>query len=155
MASEIKVDTIVNAGGDNDTGIDLATNDQILLKVANATKLTMNSTGQTTIVGEGGTTTTSVQQGLAKMFVRVDQTGQTLNDSLNTASITDGGTGFTSANLTNAFSSTNYSLSVTANSVSDNSHAGDSSTVRGGAMDSSGSRGDAGRFHMIAHGDLA
>ena len=25
MASEIKVDTIVNAGGDNDTGIDLAT----------------------------------------------------------------------------------------------------------------------------------
>ena len=38
MASEIKVDTIVNAGGDNDTGIDLATNDQILLKVANATK---------------------------------------------------------------------------------------------------------------------
>ena len=43
MASEIKVDTIVNAGGDNDTGIDLATNDQILLKVANATKLTMNS----------------------------------------------------------------------------------------------------------------
>ena len=50
MASEIKVDTIVNAGGDNDTGIDLATNDQILLKVANATKLTMNSTGQTTIV---------------------------------------------------------------------------------------------------------
>ena len=50
MASEIKVDTIVNAGGDNDTGIDLATNDQILLKVANATRLTMNSTGQTTIV---------------------------------------------------------------------------------------------------------
>ena len=66
MASEIKVDTIVNAGGDNDTGIDLATNDQILLKVANATKLTMNSTGQTTIVGEGGTTTTSVQQGWVK-----------------------------------------------------------------------------------------
>ena len=31
MASEIKVDTIVNAGGDNDTGIDLATNDQISL----------------------------------------------------------------------------------------------------------------------------
>ena len=43
MASEIKVDTIVNAGGDNDTGIDLATNDQILLKVANATRLTMNA----------------------------------------------------------------------------------------------------------------
>ena len=72
MASEIKVDTIVNAGGDNDTGIDLSTNDQILLKVANATKLTMNSTGQTTIVGEGGTNTTSVQQGLIKAFMDLD-----------------------------------------------------------------------------------
>mgnify|MGYP006215331945 CR=1 FL=1 len=70
MASEIKVDTIVNAGGDNDTGIDLATNDQILLKVANATKLTMNSTGQTTIVGEGGTTTTNLQNGLAKAYAQ-------------------------------------------------------------------------------------
>jgi hypothetical protein len=36
MASEIKVDTIVNAGGDNDTGIDLATNDQVKVKIANS-----------------------------------------------------------------------------------------------------------------------
>ena len=36
MASEIKVDTIVNAGGDNDTGIDLSTNDQVKVKIANA-----------------------------------------------------------------------------------------------------------------------
>ena len=84
MASEIKVDTIVNAGGDNDTGIDLATNDQILLKVANATRLTMNSTGQTTIVGEGGTTTTNLQQGLAKMWIQFDGTGSiSTKDSLN------------------------------------------------------------------------
>ena len=75
MASEIKVDTIVNAGGDNDSGIDLATNDQILLKVANATRLTMNATGQTTIVGEGGSTTTSLQQGLLKMWVQLNGTG--------------------------------------------------------------------------------
>ena len=34
MASEIKVDTIVNAGGDNDSGIDLATNDQVKVKLA-------------------------------------------------------------------------------------------------------------------------
>ena len=31
MASEIKVDTIVNAGGDNDSGIDLSTNDMIII----------------------------------------------------------------------------------------------------------------------------
>ena len=90
MASEIKVDTIVNAGGDNDTGIDLATNDQILLKVANATKLTMNSTGQTTIVGEGGTNTTSLQSGLAKAWMEFNGTGTiAINDSLNFSSIVD------------------------------------------------------------------
>lgn len=96
MASEIKVDTIVNAGGDNDTGIDLATNDQILLKVANATKLTMNSTGQTTIVGEGGTNTTNLQQGLVKAFVSFDESAQSIfsaQDSFNIASVTDSATG--------------------------------------------------------------
>ena len=102
MASEIKVDTIVNAGGDNDTGIDLATNDQILLKVANATKLTMNSTGQTTIVGEGGTTTTSLQQGLGKAWCDWNQQStQTIRDSLNISSISDGGTGKTTLNINN------------------------------------------------------
>jgi len=95
MASEIKVDTIVNAGGDNDTGIDLATNDQILLKVANATKLTMNSTGQTTIVGEGGTTTTSVQQGLVKAWCKFQGDAGSISndDSFNVSGLTDNGTG--------------------------------------------------------------
>ena len=95
MASEIKVDTIVNAGGDNDTGIDLATNDQILLKVANATKLTMNSTGQTTIVGEGGTNTTSLQQGLVKAWCKFqgDASSISNDDSFNVSGLTDNGTG--------------------------------------------------------------
>ena len=45
MASEIKVDTIVNAGGDNDSGIDLATNDTIKLNIAGAEKARMDSSG--------------------------------------------------------------------------------------------------------------
>ena len=101
MASEIKVDTIFNAGGDNDTGIDLATNDQILLKVANATKLTMNSTGQTTIVGEGGTTTTSVQQGLNKVWCKTNAAGTSIEDSSNVSSLTDTGTGKQTVNINN------------------------------------------------------
>ena len=109
MASEIKVDTIVNAGGDNDTGIDLATNDQILLKVANATKLTMNSTGQTTIVGEGGTNTTSVQQGLAKAWVNYNQSTPTTVDSFSISSVTDSTTGEFKINVSSAFSNTGYS----------------------------------------------
>ena len=108
MASEIKVDTIVNAGGDNDTGIDLATNDQILLKVANATRLTMNSTGQTTIVGEGGTITTSVQQGLAKVWSTQSEDGTSTLDSFNVTSIADTATGKQTITFANDFSNANY-----------------------------------------------
>ena len=55
MASEIKVDTIVNAGGDNDSGIDLSTNDQVKIKIAGSTDLTFkaneieNSSGDLTL----------------------------------------------------------------------------------------------------------
>ena len=101
MASEIKVDTIVNAGGDNDTGIDLATNDQILLKVANATRLTMNSTGQTTIVGEGGSTTTSLQQGLTKVWAKTTADGTSLEDSFNVSSLGDTASGQQTINFSN------------------------------------------------------
>ena len=45
MASEIKVDTIVNAGGDNDTGIDLGTNDNIKFNIANSQKAMIDSSG--------------------------------------------------------------------------------------------------------------
>ena len=109
MASEIKVDTIVNAGGDNDTGIDLATNDQILLKVANATRLTMNATGQTTIVGEGGTTTTSIQQGLAKGFLSATVPGS-VGDSFNVSGTTDAGTGKHTVALSNNMNATSHAV---------------------------------------------
>ena len=120
MASEIKVDTIVNAGGDNDTGIDLATNDQILLKVANATRLTMNSTGQTTIVGEGGTTTTNLQQGLNKFWNNVDADASSIatRDSFNQSSIADGGTGDYVFVFTNNMANNDYSHTTGANSAS-------------------------------------
>ena len=46
MASEIKVDTIVNAGGDNDSGIDLATNDNIKFNIAGSQKAIIESNGK-------------------------------------------------------------------------------------------------------------
>ena len=111
MASEIKVDTIVNAGGDNDTGIDLATNDQILLKVANATRLTMNATGQTTIVGEGGTNTTNLQQGLNKAWCTVNQeSGISTLDSFNQSSIADVRTGETLNTFTTNMGNNDYAI---------------------------------------------
>ena len=45
MASEIKVDTIVNAGGDNDSGIDLGTNDNIKFDIAGSQKAMIDSSG--------------------------------------------------------------------------------------------------------------
>ena len=38
MASKIEVDEIMNAGGDNDSGIDLATNDVVKVKIAGSEK---------------------------------------------------------------------------------------------------------------------
>ena len=50
--SEIRTDTINNASGDNDSGIDLSTNDQVKIKTANTTALTVNASQR---VGIGGT----------------------------------------------------------------------------------------------------
>jgi hypothetical protein len=49
MASEIKVDTIVNAGGDNDSGIDLSTNDVVVIKTANTERVKVDASGVVTV----------------------------------------------------------------------------------------------------------
>ena len=45
--SEIRTDTINNASGDNDSGIDLSTNDQVKIKTANTTVMTVSTGGFT------------------------------------------------------------------------------------------------------------
>ena len=121
MASEIKVDTIVNAGGDNDSGIDLATNDAVKIKIANAVKAEVDSSGHVkldtvkgytsaasiSVVGEGGSNTTNLQQGLAKAFVNHDASAS-VDDSFNTSSVTDSGTGHYGLNFTNAMANAHY-----------------------------------------------
>jgi hypothetical protein len=110
MTSELRVDKIHNEGGDNDSGIDLSTNDQIVLKTANTTRLTMNATGQTEIVGEGGSTTTNLQQGLAKMWVNYTGISTTAaRDSFNVSSLTDEAGGKTTVNINNDMDNANYS----------------------------------------------
>ena len=77
------------------------------LKVDKFTGLT--TAGSIDVTGEGNSTTTNLQQGLAKMFVSVNQGGsQSINESFNVSSIADGGTGLTEATLTNAHSDANY-----------------------------------------------
>ena len=81
MASQLKVDTI--------TGVTTA--------------------GSIAVTGEGNSTTTNLQQGLAKIWCNADQTG-TVRDSLNISGITDGGTGDVTFTFSNATSNDDYAL---------------------------------------------
>ena len=74
--------TKVNRGGLN-TGISDS---------SNATFLTVDTSEQAVIKSEGGATTTSVQQGLAKAWYEMGS-DFALDDSLNIASVSDDGTG--------------------------------------------------------------
>ena len=85
MASELKVNTL--------TGVSTA--------------------GSIAVTGEGNSTTTNLQQGLAKAWTNVSADGATVNDSFNNTSITDTGTGIQTVNHANDFSNANYSCHLT------------------------------------------
>jgi len=53
MTSELRVDKIHNEGGDNDTGLDMSTNDVVAVKIAGSEKARVHSDGK---VGIGETT---------------------------------------------------------------------------------------------------
>ena len=73
------------------------------------------SAGSIVVTGEGGSTTTNLQQGVAKAWVNLNGTGTiAVRDSINNASITDNGTGDYSTTVTNAFGNVNYVCVATA-----------------------------------------
>ena len=88
MASQLKVDTL--------TGVTTA--------------------GSIVVTGEGNSTTTNLQQGLAKAWV-FGGTDATVFDSLNVGSSTDHGTGDYSYTLSNAFSNALFSQTASASST--------------------------------------
>ena len=68
------------------------------------------SAGSIVVTGEGGSTTTNLQQGLAKAWADIASGGASLPDSHNCSSIDDDGTGDYGVNLTNAMSSSSHSI---------------------------------------------
>ena len=73
------------------------------------------SAGSIVVTGEGGSTTTNMQQGLTKIWARVDQVGtQGIDDSFNLTSITDGGTGLTTFTFANDMNNVNYAVTACA-----------------------------------------
>ena len=69
------------------------------------------SAGSIVVTGEGGSTTTNLQQGLGKSWWILTGGNATVSDSFNTASATDNGTGDFSTTRTNNMNSTHYSAS--------------------------------------------
>ena len=99
--STIKVDAIQTRAGVSEISITTLKADTIKGS---------SSAGSMTVVGEGGSTTTNLQQGLSKMFCNFDGTasGATVRDSFNVSSTDDDGTGDYGINYTNNMGNTNY-----------------------------------------------
>ena len=121
--------------------------------------LTGTSTaGSIAVTGEGNSTTTNLQQGLAKQWCHFDGTAGTLSldDSLNTASLTDSSTGIYLANFTNNMSNTTYfgDGDSSANRVI-NTETTASSSLKIRVRDTSDSAADATTARGAVLGDLA
>ena len=79
-----------------------------------STLITNTFTGKTTagsisVTGEGGSTTTNLQQGLCKHWVSFDPlNSNNMDDSFNNGSVTDGGTGIFTFTNTNNMANANH-----------------------------------------------
>ena len=132
MASQLKVDTL--------TGVTTA--------------------GSIVVTGEGNSTTTSLQQGLAKTWIRFNQTSTpAIANSFNIASIVDGGTGDTTLTITNDYANVNYAISasnddtaVSNQIVADDVFVG---SYRQRSVDGNNSLVDSPICYTATHGDLA
>ena len=94
--STIKVDTYLTRGGASEIAID---------KLKGA-----SSASSISVVAEGGTNTTNLQQGLAKCWYSYNAS-QAIGDSLNISGITDTGTGISTTTFTTVMSNATYSSS--------------------------------------------
>ena len=79
-----------------------------ILKVDTLTGVT--TAGSIAVTGEGNSTTTNLQQGLAKAFLSFDFGGNSTPDSFNISSVTDRATGCLFGNFTNSMSNAGYAV---------------------------------------------
>jgi len=79
------------------------------LKVDKFTGVT--TAGSIDVTGEGNSTTTNLQQGLAKVWMRWDMSASSLADSLNVSGFTDVSTGISQFNYSSSMGNANYSIS--------------------------------------------
>ena len=121
------------------------------------------SAGSIVVTGEGGSTTTNLQQGLVKAWINLNGTGTiATRDSFNSASITDNGTGEYIDTFTNPMVNTTYSVSGESGTLGANNenmfvcNFGRSTTgSRGSNMSDGGSAADRDLYCIMVAGDLA
>ena len=125
----------------------------------------IDTAGSILVTGEGNSTTTNLQQGLAKQWVNIDASTSTLSleNSFNVASLTDQGTGLFDYNTTNNFSNAKFAgsgchevYSARAGAIESSDDRGNStSIVRTRVNNSSGTAFDSREIMFSTHGDLA
>ena len=77
----------------------------------------VTTAGSISVTGEGNSTTTNLQQGLAKCWFQIVQDStHSINDSFNVSSITDAGAGETTVTFSNAMANSDWSGVLTAQS---------------------------------------
>tara|TARA_R100001082_G_scaffold106308_1_gene79055 strand:- start:29 stop:448 length:420 start_codon:yes stop_codon:yes gene_type:complete len=76
------------------------------LKIDNIIGVT--TAGSITVTGEGNSTTTNLQQGLVKSWIKPASDLASISDSFNVSSLDDDGTGDGGVHITNDMSSANY-----------------------------------------------
>jgi len=104
--STIKVDTLQTRAGSTAavTGAGFVATDQIRGNT---------SAGSTTVVAEGGSTTTNLQQGLCKCWVNFNSSTFGVSDSFNLTGATDNGTGDYTVTIASDMGNVNYSANAT------------------------------------------
>jgi len=127
-----------------------------ILKVDTITGVT--TAGSIAITGEGNSTTTNLQQGLAKAWSFTAADGASISDSFNISSLGDTAAGQQTLNFNNDFGSANHS--VVASQGTGNQHDVVMSTKAAGTQLIKIYDPDAGAFqdsliNAVAHGDLA
>ena len=102
--STIKVDTYLTRGGASEIAIDK------LKGVSSASSIS--------VVAEGGSTTTNLQQGLAKCWVNFKSASTFVtNDSFNVSSIADNDAGVGTVSITNNMNNDDYAVTVSSQAI--------------------------------------
>ena len=119
--------------------------------------LTGTSTaGSIAVTGEGNSTTTNLQQGLCKMWARLDGTGTIgLDDSFNVGSTTDVGTGNYTFTFTSNMNNANFNVSHASGNQMQVHSAEATSSVSILCRDQNNSSEDVDPAFSNVHGDLA